>query len=87
MTTLTKDEVLKLAREAGFIIGRSVTTGEPNSPERFAHLCRADLVAENEQLRTELATANERHAGLMLAVVDRDKIIKQYAAAMKRGEA
>ena len=31
--------------------------------------------------------ANERHAGLMLAVVDRDMIIKQYAAAMKRGEA
>lgn len=47
MTTLTKDEVLKLAREAGFIIGRSVTTGEPNSPERFATLCRAPLVAEN----------------------------------------
>ena len=47
----------------------------------------APLVAENAQLRTELATANERHAGLMLAVVDRDMIIKQYAAAMKRGEA
>lgn len=45
------------------------------------------LKADAAQLRSELATANERHAGLMLAVVDRDKIIKQYAAAVKRGEA
>ena len=51
MTTLSKDEVVKMAREAGFIIGRSVTTGEPNSPERFATLCRAPLVAEVERLK------------------------------------
>ena len=54
MTTISKDEIVKMAREAGFIIGRSVTTGEPNSPERFAHLCRADLVAEIERLNGEL---------------------------------
>ena len=49
--SLTKDEVVKMAREAGFIIGRSVTTGEPDSPERFATLCRAPLVAENAALK------------------------------------
>lgn len=30
----------QLARQAGFIIGNSVTTGEPNSPARFAALVR-----------------------------------------------
>ena len=54
---LTKDEVVKMAREAGFIIGRSVTTGEPNSPERFATLCRAPLVAENAALKQEQTSA------------------------------
>ena len=49
--SLTEDEILAMAREAGFIIGRSVTTGEPNSPERFATLCRAPLVAENAALK------------------------------------
>ena len=57
MTSLTKDEVVKMAREAGFIIGRSVTTGEPNSPERFATLCRAPLVAENAALKQEQTSA------------------------------
>jgi len=55
--SLTKDEVVKMAREAGFIIGRSVTTGEPNSPERFATLCRAPLVAENAALKQEQTSA------------------------------
>lgn len=44
---------------------------------------RDELRADAAKLRTELATANERHAGLMLAVVDRDKIIKQYDAAIR----
>ena len=55
--SLPKDEVVKMAREAGFIIGRSVTTGEPNSPERFATLCRAPLVAENAALKQEQTSA------------------------------
>jgi len=70
---LTKDEVVKMAREAGFIIGRSVTTGEPNSPERFATLCRAPLVAENAALKHahEINAVMERAEAAWLADKER----------------
>jgi hypothetical protein len=46
----TPEQIQAWARESGIIIGRSVITGNPDSPQRFATLARADLVAENEQL-------------------------------------
>lgn len=53
MTTLSKDEVIAMAREAGAIIspqwGIASNTGTATF-ERFATLCRADLVAEVERL-------------------------------------
>ena len=54
MTTLSKDEVVKMAREAGAIIspqwGVASNVGTATF-ERFATLCRADLVAENAALK------------------------------------
>ena len=63
MTTLSKDEVLQMAREAGLRSAvllhihrgkeAALTDSELDDlifTERFANLCRADLVAENERL-------------------------------------
>ena len=58
MTTLSKDEVVRLAREAGMpvtdygsgpFIDDGVTTMHI---EKLYTLCRADLVAENERLKS-----------------------------------
>ena len=50
MTTLSKDEIVKMAREAGLWV-----TGFPTEHiEHFATLCRAPLVAENEGLKESL---------------------------------
>ena len=55
MTDLTKDEVVKMAREAGFGVthqeGQVRLTGYDDDLERFATLCRAPLVAENAVLK------------------------------------
>ena len=62
MTTLSKDEILRLAREAGptgFKAGPHEYLGFTEAAlERFAHLCRADLVAENERLERALKDAS-----------------------------
>ena len=54
MTTLSKDEVVKMAREAGAVFdpqwGIASNTGTATF-ERFATLCRAPLVAEVERLK------------------------------------
>ena len=50
MTYLTKDEVVKMAREAGLWVDGFPT----DHIERFAALCRADLVAENAALKEQL---------------------------------
>ena len=50
MTTLSKDEIVKMAREAGLWV-----TGFPTEHiEHFDTLCRAPLVAENEGLKESL---------------------------------
>jgi hypothetical protein len=50
MTTLSKDKIFALAREAGF--HSAVFDIERSKPlANFARLCRADLVVEIEQLR------------------------------------
>ena len=47
MTTLSKDEIVKMAREAGLWV-----TGFPTEHiEHFATLCRAPLIAENAALK------------------------------------
>jgi hypothetical protein len=51
MTTLSKDEVLKLAKAAGMTSIERKSEYLQDCFERFAALCRADLVAENERLR------------------------------------
>ena len=52
MTTLSKDEVVKMAREADDTIRSKPFTAEMLSfLERFATLCRAPLVAEVERLK------------------------------------
>ena len=49
MTDLTKDEIVKMAREAGLWVD-----GFPTEHiERFYTLCRADLVAELEQAKKD----------------------------------
>ena len=53
MTDLSKDEIVKMAREAG-----CAWLHEPLA-QRFAALCRADLVAEIETLRYELDAVAE----------------------------
>lgn len=54
MTTLSKDEVVKMAREAGAVFdpqwGIASNTGTATF-ERFYTLCRAPLVAENAALK------------------------------------
>ena len=61
MTTLSKDEVVKMAREAGAIIdprwGIASNIGTATF-ERFAPLCRAPLVAEVERLKKDLSTVD-----------------------------
>ena len=52
MTTLSKDEVVKMAQEADDTIRSKPFTAEMLSfLERFATLCRAPLVAEVERLK------------------------------------
>ena len=57
MTALTKDEIVKMARDAGAIIdpqwGIASNIGTATF-ERFAALCRAPLVAENAALKEQL---------------------------------
>ena len=62
MTTLSKDEILRLAREADIDWDSSEDFSEYRVSDseltRFAHLCRADLVAEiaeNDALRDRLS--------------------------------
>lgn len=56
MTTLSKDEIIAMAREAAAVY--STTTEffslSPNQLEKFAALCRAPLVAEVEMLKSQL---------------------------------
>ena len=52
MTTLSKDEVLKLAKAAGMTSIERKSEYLQDCFERFAALCRADLVSENERLQT-----------------------------------
>ena len=58
--SLTKDEIVKMAREAGAIIspqwGVASNVGTATF-ERFATLCRAPLVAENAALKQEQTSA------------------------------
>jgi len=58
--SLTKDEVVKMAREAGAVFdprwGIASNTGTATF-ERFATLCRAPLVAENAALKQEQTSA------------------------------
>lgn len=67
MTTLSKDEVIAMAREAGFAVHdrkQQVRVGmdamlsidSTEKLERFAPLCRADLVAEISQLQQDCQT-------------------------------
>lgn len=68
--SLTKDEVVKMAREAGAIIspqwGVASNVGTATF-ERFATLCRAPLVAENEALREQLYKEMEEARAALLA--------------------
>lgn len=69
MTDLTKDENIALAREAKL----APTSYEPNeffmeSINRFATLCRADLVAKVLRLEAFVAAAFEAHPNLDLDV-------------------
>jgi len=58
MTSLTKDEVVKMAREADDTIRSKPFTAEMLSfLERFATICRAPLVAEVERLK-KMSVAN-----------------------------
>ena len=52
MTTLSKDEILRLAQQCW--TDEFIGWSDFGLFERFAHLCRADLVAELETLRYEL---------------------------------
>ena len=56
MTILTKDEILKLAREAGIEDAHFVTPhpGVVTQLERFAALCRADLEMECDALAKDV---------------------------------
>ena len=58
VTTISKDEVVRLAREAGSSNLANVYFMNEDDLERFATLCRADLVAEineNDALRDRLS--------------------------------
>ena len=61
MTTLSKDEAIAMAREAGAVFdpqwGIASNTGTA-AFERFATLCRAPLVAEVERLKKDLSTVD-----------------------------
>ena len=52
MTTLSKDEVMRLAREADTTQGIYSGNDYDEYLMRFATLCRADPVAENERLKS-----------------------------------
>lgn len=57
MTDLTKDEIVKMAREAGAAPEDGVSgfwVAQTEDLQRFATLCRAPLVAENEGLKESL---------------------------------
>ena len=58
MTDPNKDEILAMAREAG-----CAWLHEPLA-QRFAALCRADLVAEVERLKKDLSTYDKRIVAL-----------------------
>ena len=51
VTTISKDEVVRLAREAGSSNLANVYFMNEDDLERFATLCRADLVAEVDRLK------------------------------------
>lgn len=67
MTTLSKDEAIAMAREAGAVFdprwGVASNIGTATF-ERFATLCRAPLVAEVERLKKDLSTYDKRIVAL-----------------------
>ena len=68
MTTLSKDEVLRIAREAEF--PQDWEFAMPLSAlKRFATLCRADLVAEVERLK-ESMLAEQALSAMRKGMVD-----------------
>lgn len=81
--SLTKDEVVKMAREAGAIIspqwGVASNIGTATF-ERFATLCRAPLVAENERLEAEA------EAGVFAHGRDMDWLRAERDAAIERAD-
>lgn len=73
MTTLSKDEVVRLAREAGFSQDWQFAV-PPAILSNFATLCRADLVAELADYHNEAGQVLDNHL----------KLIEQLRAAVER---
>ena len=89
MTTLSKDEVLRLESEAA-----KHATGRDDLAHRFATLCRADLVAENERLTkdrnewresTELANVRFKRAEAENAALKADAERYQWLTSLPNG--
>ena len=81
MTTLSKDEVVEMAREAGFSQDWQFAV-PPATLSNFATLCRADLVAENAALKQ----AHEINADTLNAMqVEIDEWKARALAANERG--
>lgn len=79
MTTLSKEDVVRMVRECGLNTEHDIITVF----ERFTALARADLVAENEQLKKQLrqqaeaiaSTINKHHTALAAAEAREAKFI------------
>ena len=78
MTDLTKDEIVKMARECNLMDGLIPVQSQL---ERFATLCRAPLVAENAALKQ----AHEINADTLNAM--QVEIDDWKARAIERGDA